>query len=55
MTHGLSKQKFSLYEDTKKWINLWITSKDAYLFRRGIRMLAERWEKVMISDGQYFE
>jgi len=22
---------------------------------RGIRMLPERWEKVVISDGQYFE
>ncbi|KYN10906.1 hypothetical protein ALC57_16944 [Trachymyrmex cornetzi] len=24
-------------------------------FRRGIRTLPERWEKVVASDGQYFE
>jgi len=27
MTHGLSD--FSSYEDTKKWVNAWIASKDA--------------------------
>ncbi|KYM78046.1 hypothetical protein ALC53_11513 [Atta colombica] len=25
------------------------------VFRRGIRTLPERWEKVVASDGQYFE
>ncbi|KYN39256.1 hypothetical protein ALC56_06365 [Trachymyrmex septentrionalis] len=33
------------------------TSKNKHyvVFRRGVRMLPERWEKVMASDGQYFE
>jgi len=34
-----SEQKFSLYKDIKKWVNLAI----ADFFRRGIRMLG--WEK----------
>jgi len=55
MTHGLSEQKFSSYEDIKKWIDSWVASKDADLFRRGIRMLLERWEKAVAGDGQYFE
>jgi len=29
--------------------------KDADFFRHGIRMTPERWEKVVASDGQYFE
>jgi len=32
-----------------------IASKDEAFFRRGIRMLPERWEKVVASDEQYFE
>ncbi|KAG5324773.1 MOS1T transposase, partial [Pseudoatta argentina] len=54
MTHGLSEQHFTSYEDTKNWIDNWIALKDAF-FQRGIRMLPERWEKVVASDGQYFQ
>ena len=25
------------------------------VFQRGIRILAERWKKVVASDGQYLE
>ena len=55
MTHGLAEQHFRSYEETKNWVDLWIASKDEQFFRRGIRMLPERWEKVVASDGQYFE
>lgn len=55
MTHALSDQCFHSYEDTKKWVDSWIASKDASFFRRGIHLLPERWEKVVSSDGQYFE
>jgi len=46
MAHGLFVQKFSSYEDTKKWVNSWIASKDVDFFGRGIRVLPERREKV---------
>ena len=55
MAHGLSEQRFTSYEDTKNWVDLWITSKDEEFFRRGIRMLPERWGKVVANDGKYFE
>lgn len=55
MEHSLATQRFKSYEDTKNWIDSWIASKDESFFRRGIRMLPERWEKVVASDGQYFE
>lgn len=55
MAHGLSEQRFISYEDTKNWVDLWIASKDEEFFRRGIRMLPERWGKVMANDGKYFK
>jgi len=55
MTHGLSEQYFTSYEDTKNCIDDWIASKDEAFFRRGTNMLPERWEKVVASDGHYFE
>jgi len=55
MTHGLSEQHFTLYEDTKNCIDDWIASKDEAFFRRDIHMLPERWEKVVASDDHYFE
>jgi [histone H3]-lysine36 N-dimethyltransferase SETMAR len=55
ITHGLSEQRFSSYDDAKKWVDEWIASKDQDFFQRGIRMLPERWEKVVAADGQYFE
>jgi len=47
MTHGLSEQHFTSYEDTKNCIDDWIASKNEAFFRRDIHMLPERWEKVV--------
>ncbi|GBP66273.1 Mariner Mos1 transposase [Eumeta japonica] len=55
MAHGLTHQKFTLYEDCQKWVDLWISSKDKKFFQRGIHLLPERWQKVVESDGKYFE
>lgn len=55
MAHGLADQRFQSFEEAKKWIDSWIASKDMSFFRRGIQTLPERWEKVVASDGQYFE
>ena len=40
MTHGLSEQHFKSYENTKNWVDSWITSKDVAFFRRDIYRLA---------------
>ncbi|GBP22897.1 Mariner Mos1 transposase [Eumeta japonica] len=55
MAHGLADQRFHSYEEAKQWIGSWIASKDMSFFQRGIHILPERWEKVVTSDGQYFE
>jgi len=52
--NGLADQHLCSYEEIKNWIDTWIASKDEQFFRRGIRTLPERWEKVMASD-EYFE
>ncbi|GBP89712.1 Mariner Mos1 transposase [Eumeta japonica] len=53
MAHGLTDQKFTSYEDCQKWVDLWISSKDKEFFQRGIRLLPERWQKVVESDRKY--
>ena len=55
MAHGLADQHFRSYEEVKNWIDSRIASKDDQFFRRRIHTLPERWEKVIVSDGQYFE
>jgi len=55
MAHGLTDQHFRSYEEVKNWIDSWIASKDDQFFRCGIRTLPETWEKVVASNGQYFE
>ena len=55
MTADLAEQRFSSYEDTKKWVDLWIKDKPDKFFREGIRKLPKKWEKVVASDGQYFD
>ncbi|CAD7003923.1 unnamed protein product [Ceratitis capitata] len=51
MAHGLADQHFRSFEELEKWI---ATKEDSF-FRAGIRKLPERWEKVVASEGQYFE
>ena len=55
MARGLADRRFHSYEEAKKWIDSWITSKDMSFFRREIHILPERWEKVVSSEGQYFK
>ena len=54
-TAWLTSTSLCSYEEVKNWMDSWIASKDDQFFRRGIRTLRERWEKVVASDGQYFE
>jgi len=53
MAHSLARH-FRSYE-AKKWIDSWIALKDMSFFQCGIQILPERWEKVVASDGQYFQ
>ena len=52
---SMAEQHFHSYEDAKKWVSSWLASKDMSFFQHGIQMLPERWEKIVVSDGQYFQ
>lgn len=55
MQNALSRQKFRSDGEAKKWVDDFIAQKEQEFFTRGIRLLPERWAKVVASDGQYFE
>ena len=55
MAYGLAQQHFTSYEEAKNWVDSWVASKDEQFFKRGIRMLPERWSEVVERDGQYFK
>ncbi|QQP57921.1 Transposase [Caligus rogercresseyi] len=55
MGNALAEQRFTSYEDVRKWIDDWFASKEQQFFWRGIHKLPERWGKCIDSDGQYFE
>ena len=55
MAYGLAEHHFTSYEEVKNWVNSWIASKDEKFFKQGIRVLPERWSRVVERDGRYFE
>lgn len=55
MVHALAEQYFHSYEDAKKWVDLGLASKDVSFLQCGIQMVPERLEKVVASNGQYFQ
>jgi hypothetical protein len=55
MGHALAEQRFSSYEDIKKWLNEWFAAKGEDYYWHGIHKLPERWVKCLTSDGAYFE
>ena len=55
MGHALAEQRFTSYENVRKWLDDWFASKEQQFFWRGIHKLPDRWEKCIASNGQYFE
>ena len=53
--HGLSEQHLNSYEEVKNWIDGWLASKDERWYYKGIHQLPERWKKVIVNDGLYFD
>lgn len=55
MQSALTGTRFTSSESIKIWLDSFLSSKDGQFFWQGIHKLPERWEKVIASDGQYFE
>ena len=55
MAHFLRGRNFQNIEAVEVSLNEFFTSKTRDWYRRGIINLAERWLKMIESDGLYFE
>lgn len=55
MQNALSGVRFSSTQGIRNWINSFLATKPEQFFWDGIHKLPERWAKVVLSDGQYFE
>ena len=55
MQNALTRIRFTLEQGIKNWLDSLLAAKPAQFFWDGIHKLPERWEKVVASDGQYFE
>ena len=55
MQDALEGRRFLYLDDIRKFVDDFIASKPASFFRSGIRMLPDRWRKVIENGGQYFE
>jgi len=53
--HALAQQRFTSYENVRKWLDDWFGSKEQQFFWRGIHKLSNKWKKCIAIDGQYFE
>uniref|UniRef100_A0A1I7XE29 Histone-lysine N-methyltransferase SETMAR n=1 Tax=Heterorhabditis bacteriophora TaxID=37862 RepID=A0A1I7XE29_HETBA len=55
MQNCLARQRFRDVAEVRKWIDDFIASKPTSFFHEGIRKLPERWQKVIESEGKYFD
>ena len=55
MQNTLTGIRFALEQGINNWLDSFSAAKPAQFFWDGIHKLTERWEKVIASDGQYFE
>lgn len=55
MQNALTGVRFTSAEGIKNWLDTFLASKNEQFFWHGIHSLPERWEKVIASDGQYFQ
>ena len=54
MQHFLSEKNYQDLEEIKKDTSQYFTSKPAGFYKRGIKMLLERWEMCISSERNYF-
>ena len=55
MQNALSGIRFTSVQGIRNWLDDFLAAKPAQFYWDGIHKLPERWGKVVVSDGQYFE
>ena len=53
--NALTGIRFTSEQGIKNWLDSFLAAKPAQSFWDGIHKLPERWEKIIASDGPYFE
>lgn len=55
MREDLENTYFQNFEAVKRWIDIWISSRDEDFFLHEINLLPEKWIKVVENKGKYFD
>lgn len=53
LSNNLSGKSFDDEQELRDWLTKWFDSRDEGFFRRGIQKLVNRWEQVIMNDGNY--
>lgn len=55
MQNKLTGVRFTSVQEIENWLKTFLASKSPQFFWDGIHHLPQRWQQVVLSDGQYFE
>ena len=55
MEHFFREKTYAKIEEIKKDVSQYFDQKPASFYERGIKLLPEKWEKVIASEGNYFD
>ena len=55
MQHFFQEKIYTEVESIKKDLDSYFSSRPESFYKRGIPSLPERWEKVILNDGNYFD
>ncbi len=55
MEHFFREKSFEDFKSVEKEVENYFASKPVSFFERGIRLLPEKWAKVIVNDGNYFD
>ena len=55
MIHALSEKKFDTKEDVYFFFDNFFKEKNPAFFKRGIKLLTEKWQKTIDNEGKYFD
>lgn len=53
LQNDLNEEKFESFEDLKNHISTFFDSKPTTFYDEGIRMLPERWQRIINNEGEY--
>jgi [histone H3]-lysine36 N-dimethyltransferase SETMAR len=55
MQHFFQEKIYTEVESIKKYLDSYFSSRPESFYKRGMQSLPERWEKVILNYGNYFD